>query len=102
MRACKFFNKQSMDARKQMAVHRADINATINQQRNQQKWVVVVVEIATATAAATTATTATMATTATTATTATRRRGGNAMETVMDGDGRRWTVRQQQDSGDGD
>ena len=31
MRACKFSDKESKDARKQMAVHRADSNATINQ-----------------------------------------------------------------------
>ena len=57
MWACKFSDKPSMDARKQMAFHRADIkNATTNQQRDQQKWAVVVVAIATATAVATTAT----------------------------------------------
>ena len=48
MWACKFSDKQSMDPRKQMAVHHADINATTNQQRDQQKWAVVVVAIATA------------------------------------------------------
>jgi hypothetical protein len=53
MRACKFSDKESKDARKQMAVHRTDSNATTNQQRDQQKWVVVVVAIVTATAAAT-------------------------------------------------
>ena len=31
MRACKFSDKESKDAGKQMAVHRADSNATINQ-----------------------------------------------------------------------
>jgi hypothetical protein len=56
MWVCKFSDKQSMDARKQMAVHRADITATTNQQRDQQKWVVVVVVIATAAAVATTVT----------------------------------------------
>ena len=56
MRACKFSDKESKDARKQMAVHRADSNATTNQQRDQQKWVVVVTAIVTATAVATTAT----------------------------------------------
>ncbi len=56
MRACKFSDKESKDARKQMAVHRADSNATTNQQRDQQKWVVVAAAIVTATAAATTAT----------------------------------------------
>ncbi len=56
MRACKFSDKESMYARKQMAVHRADSNATTNQQMDQQKWVVVVAAIVTATAAATTAT----------------------------------------------
>jgi hypothetical protein len=38
MRACEFSDKESKDARKQMAVHRADSNATTNQQRDQQKW----------------------------------------------------------------
>ncbi len=57
MRACKFYDKQSMDARKQMSVQCADINATTNQQRVQQDWVVVVVVvIATATAVTTMAT----------------------------------------------
>ncbi len=56
MRVCKFSNKESKDAGKQMAVHRADINATTNQQRDQQKWAVVVAAIVTATAVATTAT----------------------------------------------
>ena len=74
MRACKFSNKENKDARKQMAVHRADSNTTTNQQRDRQKLVVVVAAIATATAGATRATTAT------------RRRGGDAMEMVMDGD----------------
>ncbi len=31
MRACKFSDKESKGAGKQMAVHRADSNATINQ-----------------------------------------------------------------------
>ncbi len=56
MRVYKFSDKESKDARKQMAVHRTDSNATSNQRRDQQKWVVVVAGIATATAAATTAT----------------------------------------------
>jgi hypothetical protein len=56
MRACKFSDKESKDARKQMAVHRADSNATTNQLRDQQKWVVVVAAIVTATAVAMTAT----------------------------------------------
>jgi hypothetical protein len=56
MRACRFSDKESKDARKQMAVHRADSNATTNQRRDQQKWAVVVAAIVTATAAATTAT----------------------------------------------
>ena len=63
MRACKFSDKESKDARKQMAVHRADSNAITNQRRDQQKWVVVVEAIVTAMAAARTAT---------------RRRNGNA------------------------
>ena len=54
MRACKFSDKESQDARKQMTVHRADNNATTNQQRDQQKWAVLVAAIATATAVATT------------------------------------------------
>ncbi len=72
MRACKFSDKGSTDARKQMAVHRADNNATTNQQRDQQKWAVVVAAIATVMAAATMAT---------------QQRDSNAMKTVMDGDG---------------
>ncbi len=56
MQACKFSDKESKDARKQMAVHRADSNATTNQRRDQQKWVVVVAAIMTVTAVATTAT----------------------------------------------
>ena len=56
MRACKFSDKESKDARKQMAVHRADSNTTTNQQRDQQKLAVVVAAIVTAAAAATTAT----------------------------------------------
>ena len=63
MRACKFSDKESKDAGKQMAVHRADSNTTINQQSNQQKWAVAMAAIVTATAAVTTAT---------------RRRDGNA------------------------
>ncbi len=55
MRACKFSDKESKDAGKQMAVHRTDSNATTNQQRDQQKWAVVVAVIVTAMAAATTA-----------------------------------------------
>ena len=55
MRACKFSDKESKDARKQMAVHRADSNTTTNQQRDQQKLAVVVAVIVTAAAAATTA-----------------------------------------------
>jgi hypothetical protein len=53
MRACKFSDKESKDTRKQMAVHRADSNATTNQRRDQQKWAVMVAVIVTATAAAT-------------------------------------------------
>ncbi len=53
MGACNFSDKESKDARKQMAVHCADNNATINQQRDQQKWVVVVAAIVTAMAGAT-------------------------------------------------
>ena len=53
MRACKFSDKESQDARKQMMVHRVDNNATTNQQRDQQKWVVVMAVIVTATAVAT-------------------------------------------------
>ncbi len=56
MRALNFSDKESKDARKQMAVHRADSNATTNQQRDQKKWVVVVAAIVTATTAATTVT----------------------------------------------
>ncbi len=58
MRACKFSEKESNNAGKQMVVHRADSNTTTNQQRDQHKWVVAVAVavIATATAAATTAT----------------------------------------------
>jgi hypothetical protein len=56
MRACKFSDKESKDARKQMAVNRADSNATTIQQRDQQKWVVAVVAIVKATTVATTAT----------------------------------------------
>jgi hypothetical protein len=56
MRTCRFSDKESKHAGKQMAVHRADSNATTNQRRVQQKWAVVVVAIVTATAAATTAT----------------------------------------------
>jgi hypothetical protein len=56
MPACNFSDKESKDAGKQMAVHRADSNATTNQRRYQQKWAVVVVAIVTAMAAATTAT----------------------------------------------
>ena len=56
MRACRFSDKESKDSGKQMAVHRADSNATINQRRDQQKWAVVVAAIVTATAAVTTAT----------------------------------------------
>ncbi len=37
MRACKFSDKESKDARKQMAGNRADSNTTTNQQRDQQK-----------------------------------------------------------------
>ena len=48
MWACKFSDKQSTDARKQIAVHHPDIKGTTNQQRDQQKWAVVVVAIATA------------------------------------------------------
>ena len=56
MRACKFSDKESKDAGKQMAVCRADSNTTTNQQRDQQKLAVVVAAIATAAAVATTAT----------------------------------------------
>ncbi len=56
MGACRFSDKESKDAGKQMAVHRADSNATTNQQRDQQKWAVVVAAIVTATAAVMTAT----------------------------------------------
>jgi hypothetical protein len=56
MRVCKFSDKESSNAGKQMAVHHADSNATTNQRRDQQKWVVVVAAIVTATAAAMTAT----------------------------------------------
>jgi hypothetical protein len=66
MRACKFSDKESKDAGKQMVVHLADSNATTNQRRDQQKWAVVVAVIVIATAAATTATA-----------TATRRRDGD-------------------------
>jgi hypothetical protein len=37
MQACRFSDKESKDARKQMAVHRADSNATTNQQWDQAK-----------------------------------------------------------------
>ncbi len=63
MRVCKFSDKESKDAGKQMVVHHTDSNATTNQRKDQQKWVVVVAAIVTATAVATTAT---------------RRRDGNA------------------------
>ena len=53
MGACKFSDKDSKDARKQMVVHRADSNATTNQCRDQQKWVVLVAAMVTATAVAT-------------------------------------------------
>jgi hypothetical protein len=56
MRVCKFSDKESKDARKQMAVHRADSNTTTNLQRDQQKLAVVVTAIVTAVAAATTTT----------------------------------------------
>ncbi len=56
MQACRFSDKESKDAGKQMAVHRSDSKATTNQQRDQQKWALVVAAIVTATAAATTAT----------------------------------------------
>ncbi len=56
MRVCRFSDKESKDARKQMAVHRADSNTTTNQRRDQQKWAVVVAAIVTATAAVTMAT----------------------------------------------
>jgi hypothetical protein len=56
MWACKFSDKQSKDTRKQMAIHHADNNTATNQQRDQQKWAVVVVEISTAMAVAMTAT----------------------------------------------
>ncbi len=56
MRVCKFSDKESKDNWKQMAVHRADSNATTNQRRDQQKWAVVVAVIVTATAAAMTVT----------------------------------------------
>ncbi len=55
MRACKFSDKESKDAGKQMAVHRVDSNATINQRRDQQKWAVAAAAIVTAMAVATTA-----------------------------------------------
>ena len=53
MRAGKFFDKESKDVRKQMAVHCTVNNATTNQRRNQQKWAVVVAAIATAATTAT-------------------------------------------------
>jgi hypothetical protein len=53
---CKFSDKESKDARKQMAVHNADSNTTTNQQRDQQKLAVVVTAIVTAAAATTRAT----------------------------------------------
>ena len=73
IRACKFSDKESPGARKQITIHRADNNTTTNQQRDQQKWVVVAVVIATATAAATTTT---------------RRHNSEATAMVMDDDGR--------------
>ena len=115
MQACKFTDKESKDVGKHMAVHRADSNTTTNQQRDQQKWEVVVAVIVTAKAPAMTATrqrdgndattnqqrdqqkwavvvvaiaTATAAAmTVTTATTATQQRSGDATETVMDSNG---------------
>ena len=56
MWACKFSDKESKDARKQMVVHHTDSNTTTNKRRDQQKWVVVVAAIVTATAVATTVT----------------------------------------------
>ncbi len=56
MRACKFSDKESKDAGKQMEVRRADSNTTTNQQRDQQKLAVLVAVIVTAVAAATMAT----------------------------------------------
>ena len=55
IRACKFSDKESPGARKQITIHRADNNTTTNQQRDQQKWVVVVAAKVTVMAVAMTA-----------------------------------------------
>ena len=111
MRACKFSDKESDDARKQMAVHRTDNNTTTNQLSDQQKWVVVVAvkcdsnssvnnTNATARRQPNNVTTnqqrdqqkwavvvAAIATVTSVATTATQQSNSDATETVMDGNG---------------